>query len=449
MVLALAALLWTLILANPLPGGRPVFDQDYYHLRVIQTFAKDWPNFDLVNYRSATTPGYHLLLAGVARFFSDATPVLRIAGSLFTLAFVALLGLHLARRVSPAGVVALLAPLCTCLYIVGPGAWLLPDNAAWLMVLALLLLALDRAQEARTLALAGFLLLLLVAFRQIHLWAAGLVWLGAWLGASSSPWPNTPFSFSSKRPRLARTALAFAATVPAGLIVLGFARAWHGMVPPLFQPGTPDPVFRGGTMKLTGGNPATPAFLLMLVAINAVFFVGWWWPAIERLRRRDASIIRATLIGGLIGLALGVIPHTSFNMDLGRYTGYWGVVRKFPDVADRSPIVIVGAAAGGAFLGLLGASLRRRDAWILLAALAGFTLAQATSAFAWQRYLEPMVFLVLILAASRLEPAPENANVNRPIAQRLRLIGPILLAGILAIISWRQLSQLPDIAGAA
>lgn len=449
MVLALAALLWTLILANPLPGGRPVFDQDYYHLRVIQTFAKDWPNFDLANYRSATTPGYHLLLAGVARFINDSTPVLRIAGSLFTLAFVALLGSHLARRVSPAGVVALLAPLCACLYVVGPGAWTLPDNAAWLMVLALLILALDRELEARTLALASFLLLMLVTFRQIHLWAAGLVWLSAWLGASSSPWPNMPLSLASERPRITRTALAVAASIPAGLIVLGFTRAWHGMVPPLFQPGTPDPVFKGGTMKLTGGNPATPAFLLMLVAINAIFFIGWWWPAFERLRRRDDTIVRATLFGGLIGLALGVIPHTSFNMDLGRYTGYWAVVRMFPAVADRSPIVMAGAAAGGAFLGLLGASLPRRDAWILLAALAGFTIAQSTSAFAWQRYLEPMVFLVLILAASRMEPVQTDRTHTNPIAQRLRLIGPIVLAGILAIISWRQLSQLPDIAGAA
>ncbi len=449
MVLALAALLWTLILANPLPGGRAVFDQDYYHLRVVHTFAKDWPNFDLANYRSATTPGYHLLLAGVARFIADSTSAVRIAGSLFTLAFVALLGLHVARRVSPAGVVALLAPLCTCLYIIGPGAWLLPDNAAWLMVLALLILALDRQPDARTLALAGFLLLALVSFRQIHLWAAGLVWLSAWLGASASPWPDSPLSLSRERPRLTRAALAFAATIPAALIVLGFARLWRGMVPPLFQPGSPDPVFRGGTMRLTGGNPATPAFLLMLVAINAVFYVGWWWPAIERLRRRDAAVIRATLIGALIGLVLGVVPQTSFNMDLGRYTGYWAIVRKFPDIADRSPIVIAGAVAGGAFLGLLATSLRPRDAWILLAALAGFTIAQATSAFAWQRYLEPMVFLVLILAASRLEPAPTNHAHTSPIAQRLRLIGPIVLAGILAIISWRQLSQLPDIAGAA
>src|ERR1043166_5525589 len=46
--------------------GRGWYDQHYYHEPTIRAFANQWPHFDLGNYWSATTPGYHLALAAVA-----------------------------------------------------------------------------------------------------------------------------------------------------------------------------------------------------------------------------------------------------------------------------------------------------------------------------------------------------------------------------------------------
>jgi hypothetical protein len=445
-VALLAGVLWGVIIAEPagLPGGRAAFDQDYYHLRAVRDFAEQWPGFDLVNYRSATTPGYHLVLASVARFVCDSTVVLRLVGSVFTLGLVLVLALHLSRRVGALALVALVLPLGTSLYVIGPGAWLLPDNAAWLGVLAILIFALDRAPSLGMIAFSGACLLGLVLVRQIHLWAAGVVWLAAWLGTGSSPLVGTSIG-----QRLRGVAPAILATIPAGLIVLGFIGAWGGMVPPLFQPGSPDPVFRGGTMTLTGGNPATPAFLLVLVGIYSVFFLAWWMPGLRRLAGRERAVVLATIVGGVVGLVLATIPETSFNMDKGRSSGFWALAARLPTVAERSTFIVLGSMAGGAMLGVIACVLPRRDSWILLGSLAGFMLAQAASAFAWQRYLEPMVLMVLILSASRVEIESSPGTRAARWAPLGRWIGPILLAGILAMIAWRQLGQLPDIAGAA
>ena len=57
-------------------------DQRKYHEPTILVFAEQWPRVDLVNYPSATSPGYHLVLAVVARYISHDLVVLQFAGSL-------------------------------------------------------------------------------------------------------------------------------------------------------------------------------------------------------------------------------------------------------------------------------------------------------------------------------------------------------------------------------
>ena len=57
-------------------------DQRQYHEPTILTFAEQWPSVDLINYPSATSPGYHLVIAVVARYISHDLVVLQFVSSL-------------------------------------------------------------------------------------------------------------------------------------------------------------------------------------------------------------------------------------------------------------------------------------------------------------------------------------------------------------------------------
>lgn len=451
-----ALVMGVVIVRDLLPGGRAAFDQNLYHVMAVREFAAQWPVFDLVSYRSATTPGYHLALAVVARFVSDDLAVLRLAGSLFTLGLLVTLVVSLARRTGPTMTAALVLPVAASVYVFGPGVFLLPDNAAWWLVLGVMLLAMGRPATVKTWALAGAVLLLVVWARQIHIWAAGVVWFSAWLGASGELWPGVsgpgvlgtarshPIQRDSVRDRLARALVAVACTMPAFVMLEYFVRSWGGLVPPLFQGGAFDAVRGKNAPNSTGGNPATPAFVLTLVSVFGVFFLAWFSSAVRRLLGRERGVVRAVALGAAIGLVLALVPRTSWSFEQGRYSGFWTIAQKLPVVAGRSLFITGGSAAGGAMLGLIWSALPRREAWILIVSLLGFTAAQTATFFAWQRYLEPMVLLVLVLAASRVStPArPDERGSTEPRwIVAARVAGPVLLALVLAGIAYSELRQ--------
>src|SRR4051812_20405106 len=51
---------------------RADYDQKLYHLRAIRQFEAQWPDLDFWHYLSATTPGFHVLMAAVSKFVSPA-----------------------------------------------------------------------------------------------------------------------------------------------------------------------------------------------------------------------------------------------------------------------------------------------------------------------------------------------------------------------------------------
>jgi len=412
--------------------GRGAMDQNRYHLEVIGRFAEQWPAFDLRDYESATTPGYHIALATVGRLLGTDVLVLRLAGAVFTLGLLGTIAWYAARRVGAAAAVAICAPLVTSLYVFGSGVWLLPDNAAWWGVLAILLLALRPRLDGSFFAAGGLLLLVLVTVRQAHLWAAAVLWAAAWLGPGAEASPLRPLD-PWRRGR--RAALAAAATAPAFLAVAWFYRLWGGLVPPLFQAtGDQDNPL---AVPTTGWNPATPALLLALCGVLGAFFAGFLLPTMRRL----AGDRRATWVVALhaaAGLAISLAPHSTFDKAAGRWSGLWNIVEAFDrrglSFADRSPVIVGLGTLGAAWLGLWFVALRSRDRWLLLAAWIAFAAAQTASAFAWQRYLEPFVLMMLaisvVLVAGR--PADTSAEASPP---RWAAAGPVALALLLAAVT--------------
>ncbi len=439
LVALMVATAWPVIFAQ-VQRGRMALDQLHYHERTVRAFIDAWPAPDLTNYWSATTPGYHLAIAGAAKIVGDSRTMLQLIASLFTVALLGVLGWALGSRAPPLTAIALGLPLVFSLYVWPAGVWLLPDNAGWLLVLGVLLLALRTKFGLGHLLAAGVVLAALVLVRQIHLWAAAALWMGAWLGAGHNPDTDDPgpldgsfkgelgWLLTPSRDRIVRTGLMVAATLPAFLIVAHFARTWGGLTPPLFQG-----EFQSEEVH-TGGNPAAPAFILALIGFISLFYAGYLAAPVGHMWRTRPWVF---FVAAAAGAALALIPATTYDQGAGRWTGIWNVAAKLPSVGDQSLLILGGSMLGAIAATAWCAALKPRDRWVFIAAWAAFIAAQAASFQIWQRYSEPMVLLMMGIAATRIEL---NGTPPRLIAIA-RIAGPSLLAALFLVLCVYQVSS--------
>jgi len=107
--------------------------------------------------------------------------VMRLLGAVFAVALVGLTAGYVRRRgCSWLETVLLALPLAVSLYTFSSGAWLLPDDAAWLAVLGILIIALGPTRRAWL--FGGVVLLALVLGRQNQIWAIAPLMASAWIG---------------------------------------------------------------------------------------------------------------------------------------------------------------------------------------------------------------------------------------------------------------------------
>jgi hypothetical protein len=446
--------------------GRAAYDSLNYHEKAIRQFAQELPNPKLNDYLSATTPGYHLVLAGVGRavggleaggvsaYDQNLTPtpsdpriesqrrVLQFAGLVFTLAMLYLVGHWAQRRIAANGfepgaalaTVSLGLPLIGSPYIYQSAAWLLPDNSAWVAVLAILLLGLRPRLRIGAIVTMGLVLVWLVLARQIHAWGAGLVWAAAWVSVSARERESgSLLAFGDvvaveRAGAVAwRVGVALLCTVPAALVLVWFWSLWgRHLVPPTFT-----------AWHRAGIQGATPAFILGLAALFAPFFASWLKPGFLSAWRDH----RGWLLGACaVGFLLAVVPPTAWDFDHGRFGGVWGIYKRVGDVGGRSLALAVLAPAGAAVVtaALAGMSVRQR--WVMLAALCGFAAANCANPQLWQRYHEPFVLLWIIVAC--VLAAERSAVPDAPGVQRAwKLAGPAVLAVILGAVSIAMIAR--------
>ncbi|MFK7759600.1 MAG: hypothetical protein AB8C13_06610 [Phycisphaerales bacterium] len=410
-ILLIIALSWPFILAQN-TSGRGAFDDLIYHWPTVQTFADELPTPNLSNYLSATTPGYHLELAIVHRLGASRTLV-QLYASLWTVLLLATLAWRFGKSFGKQGLLVML-PLFASIYILFPAIWLLPDNAAWLGVLLMLILAIEKPPTLRVILASGLLLTILVFIRQIHIWAAALIWTSAWVGTQSQLPNNTtlPSLFSDPASRLKRLTPALIAALPAALILFWLYTLWGGLVPPNFQ------------NNHQGANPATPAFILTQIAILSAFYAPILLPQLLTVIRTHISWIITIAV---LGLIIGILPHTSMSTQDGRFSGWWSIAHKLPTIANRSPFIILGALAGAIACLLWVSMLNRRDAWIFSIGLIAFIAAQSANFASWQRYHEPFLLILGSLIFTRV-PAIYNAP-------KKAIIGSVALALLMGAIT--------------
>ncbi len=389
----LAPVLLCLILAAgsipPILGGfdrgRGANDQNRFHLRVIREFAREWPHLNFRSYVSATTPGFHVVVAAAARYVSGDLRVLRLVGLLFTVGLIATLGAALSRRVGTGVAVALGLPLICSLYVYSSGVWLLPDNAAWWGTLAILLVALDWRDDTAHFLAAAILLPLVILMRQPDIWTAGVLWIAVWLG---------PREANVRSDRRRQLGLILLCTVPGAVDahLLRHAMAWTG-TPSVSTPW--HAARRLGDQSLSARARAGASGRARPV------LPGCADPAAcPQVSDRQAPL-RFIAAGVLSGAVIGLLPRTTYDYAHGRFGGIWNLVRHLPLIGDRSPLIVALAGLGGGILTIFCLALERRERVIWPVALFLLIAAQFVNGSVWQRYFEPFILMFLALATAQ------------------------------------------------
>lgn len=415
-------------------------DQALFHRPIIDTMHRQWPSIDIVEYDSATAPGYHALMATVLRVSSgpfdpderaNIAPVL-VLNVAFGLALVGVVFAFASRVADPWPAFVLCLPVATSKYILGATAFLTTDNLAWLLVAIALGLATFSRRRPASLLGAGLVAMLGVGVRQIMVWSAGPA---LFAGALASPLARfAPEGLVDRPERPSWRPLVFALVGFAcafGLLGV-FVALWGGLVPQASE---------FVRIHAAGPNLATPAFTLALCGVCGFFYLPLVWGELKRLGARRL-VDAPALLAMLIGLVCAIAVRTSATIDQPRDTQFWKaraygwlweIVRRMPGIAERSVVITLAAPAGALGLLLLWRASKRAGhgnaALILVVALLGFVSAQTMNTMAWQRYFEPIVLIVLAwLGALVWRSAPASQR-------RLVAIGPATLGAMLLALS--------------
>lgn len=380
-------------------------DQIRFHEPVIRAMAEQWPHLDLVNYNAASTPGYHIVMAAVARYLPSQRLVLQLVSSLFGLALMIVVFRQCAVSVEPLTALVLVLPLLASRYLISGSIWLGTDNAALLLVsLAVGGVALRRTTVVRTIA-ASVAATLAVLFRQVHLWAIAPVGLVVVLASPLGRWAPGSLSDRSQSPWSWKTLMAIAPLLLGPFLVVGaFVLAWGGFVPAGFT-----------ERHDTGLNPAAYPYALALVGAFGVFYL----PACGLSRRELTGINLPLLLA--IGVAVGIslVVPTSASREAGRWGGVlWTVIEAGPVIGGRSVVMTIAAALGAFVLLHLWRAARdvgkTRGLTIVYLSLVGWLLAQSMNAQVWQRYYEPLILIALAWLVSIVAGA--RSASGRPVA---------------------------------
>ncbi|MFU8829298.1 MAG: hypothetical protein ACNA8P_07680 [Phycisphaerales bacterium] len=425
-------------------------DQALFHRPLIHTMHEQWPAIEIVEYDSATAPGYHAMMATVLRITGGShdpdrrapiAPVL-VLNLLIGLALVGAVYFFAAGAAGPWPAFFLCLPIATSKYILGATAFLTTDNLAWLLIaIALGLATFSRARPAHLLG-AGLVVAGAVGVRQIMLWGAGPVVLAGLLASPLVRFvprpllndPNAPAD-DEDRPWKPLIFACIGSAIAFALLAV-FVVLWGGLVPQASE---------FVRIHAAGPNLATPAFLLALTGACAVFFVPLIWPEFVGFLKRPLADLPA-LVAIVLGAASAILVKTAPTMDMPRdtqlwkaraYGWLWEIARRTPDVAERSLVIVAGAATGALALLLLWRAARRAgyatNALILLIALLAFACAQTMNTMAWQRYFEPIVLIALAWLGAILWPSTwkQASTLHR----RVMLAGPTILATLLMALS--------------
>ena len=378
-------------------------DMDKSHVPVVRHFAAQLPSIDLSDYNSATTPGLHVFLALITRIFGDSVTLMQVVTCGFGAGLVCLVWWYASRLVAPWVAFAVTLPLALNPYVLGNSIWVMTDNLSLGLLAIVIGSSVFLAPTPRRLVVVSLAIIGSILVRQINLWSVAGAMLAVIAGAPGIrerlPW-HDPLDEDWSLDKL----LVITIGIIAGVFTLSwFIWMWGGLVPPTYAE------YHAG-----GINPAVAAYGLTMLAAYAlpmsVLFCN-------ELRTRP-FVRRRTVMGLLIGLAVGLAFNSAPGIEVGRNGGWlWSLAEALPVIGGRSLLLVLGSAAGGATAGLMfglaGHAGRSRAGYLLIFFSLSFIAAYTANSQAFQRYFDPPV--LLLIGWSLAIAHRENDGVDRRI----------------------------------
>jgi len=347
-------------------------DERNYHYPAILNFADTFPNLDLQNYKSATTPLYHLVMMSVLKLTNLGLNGLRLLSSLFSLACVLVVFRYLASKFAN-GNKALLLTLLFLLstYFLGATIRLETDNLALLFVF-LTIIVLDTQPLSLTRFLgAAVTATLAVLTRQIHLWLVGL---GGFI---------TLFQWNAP---LGRRLVGAAVMLLPALMLLPFLLLWRGLSPVTFN----------DSHQANFINIDNFAYGISVLGALAFAFCPWYWRIYKENRPNPL------ILAGVAALALIYLLVFPVGAQ-GRLDGsVWKFAELLPNIGGVSILFWVIFPLGMVLYALTVIDGLRHKDLLLPVAAALWLVANLASAIGYQKYFEPFWLFYIAVSIKRI-----------------------------------------------
>ncbi len=387
--------------------GRAFADSEFFHLPAIWSFTEQ---FDFSDYSVASTPGYHVIIAIIAKFFSGNIIFLKLVSSLITAGLIGSMAAYLHRNAGTARTLLLLLPMIFSLYFLPDGVWVVPDNLAWLTVWGLFVLSTTMPLNGKYLFFAGVVVFMAVTVRQLNLWLATVLWAaGLSLPLFHGGWIKKNVVFFC---------LSFLVTVPAFFVLWYFVRLWGGLVPPSLQ-----------SHHISHMSYCVPSFFLSVFFVYSSFYTPIVIAALNKIDRRD--VYQCAVAGFCLGFFAAVIPETTYNYDAGRFSGFWNLVRFAPTIGHTSTLIVITSSLGGAALFSWVLLLKKEFRIIVLFPTLSFVAANTANQVVLERYFSGFIFILMFLILSQTD------RIVWKELPRLVWSGPVLFAMVNLVFLYR------------
>jgi len=357
-------------------------DEVVYHYRTIIDFTEQFPNLDLRNYHSATTPLYHVFLTFAALVVGTDLVTLRFINAIISLILLFSVFIYLSRK-SQTPFLAFILTLAFMMspYFIRSSIMLFTDNMAIVLTLLSIMMLDTSVVRVQHFVWSGLFIFLTVLTRQVYAWL-----IGAFVVASLQAF------YKDKE-----WALLLRSVWPAVFPVAGlafFVVQWGGLIPVRFL----------GRHEASALNWEVPAYIISLIGLYGAVFAPWYL----RLYRENRRRWKAIHLGGLVALGVGYLlinPISSSADYPHREVGgaLWLLTTGFPVLFSSSLVFWILFPLGLIWLYSMLQHLTSRKDYLVVSVLPLWLIANMTSAITYQRYYDLFSLFVILYSLATVK----------------------------------------------
>jgi hypothetical protein len=343
-------------------------DETAYHYPTIVEFRNQFPNLDLVNYSSATTPLYHILLTITSFFVGSDVISLRFASLTLSLCLLLLVYRYFSKRGEMKKGLFFASILLFSPYFIGPSIRLSTDNMALLLAILSIYAIEISSFSFKDSLFSNILILLTILTRQIYIWLIGVFLI------------FSLFRFDSKQGIAKLIKYNLPVIIPISGISF-FLFLWKGLTPPFFMEAHT-------SLKL---NWDAPIYAISLLGLYGSFFFMWF---LQLYKFDNNRLIIFLLISFGVGILLLHPVSNEYDVSI-RGGALWLVASHLPNIFSTSTVFWILFPLGLIILFFLFQYLVSRQEYLMIICFSLWLAANIINSRTYQKYYEPFTFFFI------------------------------------------------------